>query len=188
MSNATSPWPLADGAAEPVPPSRRGWLSALFGSAMRWGFGALGVASGLWAAVTTRFLMPNAVAEPPRRFKAGLPNQYPLHHVETAYQPRYGVWVVHGVYQGRRQIFALRTACTHLGCITIWQPNEQRFKCPCHGSGFSLNGIPFEGPAPRPLERCAIRIAEDGQLEVDTGRLFHQELGQWDDPDCFVET
>jgi len=68
-----------------------------------------------------------------------------------------------------------------------WLEAEQKFKCPCHGSGFYKDGINFEGPAPRPLERYAIRVAEDGQLEVDKSRTFQQELGQWQDPDCYVK-
>jgi len=89
--------------------------------------------------------------------------------------------VVNGVWQGQRQIFALRTICTHLGCVTIWQPSQRRFKCPCHGSGFYADGRNFEGPAPRALDRAAIRLADDGQLEIDTSRTFQAELGQWND-------
>ena len=159
----------------------------MFGSAMGLGFTALGLASGLWAAATARFMMPNVVNEPPNRFKAGLPGDYPPGFVETKYKERYGVWVVHGVYRGKRQIYALRTVCTHLGCITNWQPSENRFKCPCHGSGFYADGVNFEGPAPRALERYAIRVADDGQLEIDKARAFREELGQWTDPACFVE-
>jgi cytochrome b6-f complex iron-sulfur subunit len=165
---------------------RRGVLRAMFGSAMGLGFTALGAASGLWAAATARFMMPNVIAEPPHRFKVGFPGDYPEGHVETKYKQKYGVWVVHGVYRGRRQIYALRTVCTHLGCITLWQESEQKFKCPCHGSGFSKEGIHLEGPAPRPLERCAIRLADDGQLEIDRSKVFQEEFGQWRDRACFV--
>jgi len=176
--------------AEPAPPEpdrrRRGLVRAMFGSAMGLGFTALGAATGLWAAATARFMMPNVLAEPPRRFKVGLPGAYPFGHVETKYRQRHGVWVVHGEYRGKRQIFALRTACTHLGCVTLWQAAEQRFKCPCHGSGFYADGVNFEGPAPRALERCAIRLADDGQLEVDTSKTFQEELGQWLDPASHV--
>jgi cytochrome b6-f complex iron-sulfur subunit len=80
----------------------------------------------------------------------------------------------------------LQTECTHLGCKTIWQESEQKFKCPCHGSGFTKDGIHFEGPAPRPLERYAIRVTDDGQLEVDKSRTFRHELGEWEDPDSFI--
>jgi cytochrome b6-f complex iron-sulfur subunit len=106
--------------------------------------------------------------------------------VETKYQQPFGVWVVHGHYRGQRQIYALRTTCTHLGCITLWQAAQQQFKCPCHGSGFSVEGLNREGPAPRPLERCAIRLSDDGQLEVDRSLTFREELGQWSDPRSFV--
>jgi len=154
---------------------------------MRLGFAALALCGGLWAAITGRFLMPNALAEPPRKFKAGFPADYPPGYVAGRFRQQHGVWIVHAAYRGRRQIFALRSVCTHLGCIVIWQESQQKFKCPCHGSGFHPNGINFEGPAPRPLERSAIHIAEDGQLEVDTSRVFQEELGQWSDPASYVE-
>ena len=176
--------------AEPETPTtdrgRRGVLRTMFGSLVGLGFTALAAAAGLWTAGTARFMMPNATTEPPKRFKVGLPGDYPADHVETKYRQKYGVWVVNGEYAGRRQIFALSTACTHLGCITLWQQSRGWFKCPCHGSGFYRDGVNFEGPAPRPLERFAIRIADDGQLEIDKGRVFQQELGQWKDPGCYV--
>lgn len=165
---------------------RRGVLRAMFGSALGLGFTALGAASGLWAAATARFMMPNVIAEPPSRFRVGFPGDYPAGYVETKYKQSHGVWVVHGVCRGRRQIYALRTVCTHLGCITLWQEDQQKFKCPCHGSGFYKDGVNFEGPAPRPLERYAIRIGDDGQLEIDRSKIFQEELGQWTDPACYV--
>jgi cytochrome b6-f complex iron-sulfur subunit len=94
--------------------------------------------------------------------------------------------VVNSEYEGQQQIYALQTICTHLGCTPSWLEAEQKFKCPCHGSGFYKDGINFEGPAPRPLERYAIRIADDGQLEIDKSRQYQEELGQWADPESFV--
>lgn len=158
----------------------------MFGSALGLGFTSLGAAASLWTLGTARFLMPNVVVEPLHRFKVGSLADYPAGKVETRYKERFGVWVVHGTYRGERQIYALRTVCTHLGCITAWQEGQRQFKCPCHGSGFRLDGINFEGPAPRPLERCAIRLVDDDQLEVDTTRSFQEELGQWSDPASFV--
>jgi cytochrome b6-f complex iron-sulfur subunit len=158
----------------------------MFGSLVGLGFTALGVTGGLWTAGTARFLLPNVVNEPPGRFKVGLPSDYPPGRVETKYKQPYGIWIVNGSYRGRQQIFALRTECTHLGCLTAWQEAERTFTCPCHGSGFTLEGINIAGPAPRPLERYAIRVADDGQLEVDKGKIFQEELGQWLDPNCYV--
>ena len=165
---------------------RRGALGWMFSGVVGLGAAALSVTAAIWTVATGRFMMPNVVTEPASRFKVGLPQEYPPGHVETKYKEKYGVWVVHGVYRGRRQIYALRTVCTHLGCIVIWQQNEQRFKCPCHGSAFYKSGVNYEGPAPRPLERYAIRIADDGQLEVDNSVIFQEELGQWNDPACYV--
>ena len=150
------------------------------------GLAMLGLVAALWSAAAARFLTPNVTTEPAKRFKAGLPARYPPGYVEQRYRERYGVWIVHGEYLGQRQLYALSTVCTHLGCITIWQEGERRFKCPCHGSVFHADGVNVEGPAPRPLPRYAIRIADDGQLEIDRSRVFRQELGQWDDPACFV--
>jgi cytochrome b6-f complex iron-sulfur subunit len=165
---------------------RRGVLKAVLGSLLGLGFAALGAVGGLWTLATGRFMLPNVLTEPPSRFKVGFPGDYPSGYVQTKFKEKFGVFVIHGSYRGKRQIYALRAVCTHLGCIVIWQENEQKFKCPCHGSGFYRDGVNFEGPAPRPLERYAVGIADDGQLEVDRSKLFREELGQWDDPACYV--
>lgn len=165
---------------------RRGILGAMGGWLMGIGLTGLGLTGALWSLATGRFLFPNTLAEPPHKFRVGFPRDYPPGHVETRFKERYGVWIVHGRYRGHPQIYALRTVCTHLGCITLWEESERRFKCPCHGSGFSAEGINFEGPAPRPLERHAIRIADDGQLEVDNSVTFQEELAQWNDPASYV--
>lgn len=153
---------------------------------MALGFSALTITNVLWLLGLGRFMFPNTLVEPPTKFRAGFPQAYAAGHVETKFVTQYGVWVVRDQYEGEPQIYALRAVCTHLGCTPNWLENEQKFKCPCHGSGFYKDGIHFEGPAPRPLERFAIRIAEDGQLEVDKSRKFQQERGQWKDPDSFV--
>ncbi len=165
---------------------RRGFLQIALGTAMATGFTALSVTGGLFTLGLARFLFPNVLAEPPSKFKVGFKDAFPAGKVETKYVPQYGVWVVNGDFNGQQQIYALKTVCTHLGCTPSWLEAEQKFKCPCHGSGFYKDGINFEGPAPRPLERYAIRIADDGQLEIDKSRAFQEELGQWADPDSFV--
>jgi cytochrome b6-f complex iron-sulfur subunit len=167
--------------------SRRDALLAGVSLPGKIGCAALLGTGGLWGVATVRMMFNNMPVEAARRFKVGFPADYPVGYVETKYKETHGVWLVNCLYQGRQEIVALSTACTHLGCITTWQESRREFKCPCHGSGFRQNGINFEGPAPRPLPRYAIRIAEDGQLEVDRGRTFQQQLGQWDDSDSYVE-
>ena len=165
---------------------RRGFLSVMLGSMMGIGFVALSATAGLWTLGFARFLFPNILTEPPSRFKVGFPEGFAPGTVEERFKAQFGVWVVNAQYAGEQQLFALRTVCTHLGCTPNWLEAEQKFKCPCHGSGFYKDGINFEGPAPRPLERYAIRIAEDGQVEIDKSRLFQEEMGQWADPASFI--
>ena len=172
--------------AEEGDEDRRGFLQIALGSFMAMGFTALSVTGGLFTLGLARFMFPNVLAEPPSRFKVGFKEGFPTGKVETKFVPQYGVWVVNGEFQGQQQIYALKTVCTHLGCTPNWLEAEQKFKCPCHGSGFYKDGINFEGPAPRPLERYAIRISDDGQLEIDKSRAFQEELGQWADPDSYV--
>jgi cytochrome b6-f complex iron-sulfur subunit len=161
-------------------------VQALFGSALGLGFTLLAATHLLWLLGLARFLFPNVLVEPPNRFRVGFPEDYEPGEVQTRYKARHGVWVVRDWVDGQLQIYALKAVCTHLGCTPIWLESEQEFKCPCHGSGFYKDGVNFEGPAPRPLERFAIRIAEDGQLEVDKSRTFRRELGEWQDADCYV--
>ena len=131
-------------------------------------------------------MFANVVIAPPNKFRAGRAEDLAQGQVETRFTAQFGVWIVRHEYQGQPQIFALKTVCTHLGCTPLWLEGEQKFKCPCHGSGFYKDGINFEGPAPRALDRYAIRVAEDGQLEVDKNRTFQEEAGQWKDPASFV--
>ena len=131
---------------------------------------------------TVRFLVPNVLAEPPSKFKVGFPDNYEEGQVVDRFKDQ-NTWVVRhdGV------IYALSTTCTHLGCTPNWLEREQKFKCPCHGSGFYISGINFEGPAPRPLERWAVRIGDDGQIVVDKSKKFQQERGEWTNPESFIK-
>lgn len=166
--------------------ARRDFLSVFVGSFLAVGFTSLTLTHLMWLLGLARFMFPNILTEPPSRFKIGFPADFSPGAVNTNYIAQFGVWVVNTDYEGQPQIFALRSVCTHLGCTPNWLEAEQKFKCPCHGSGFYKDGVNFEGPAPRPLERYAIRLADDGQLEVDKSRTFQQELGGWSDTSSFV--
>lgn len=166
--------------------NRRTMMEICFGSALAIGFGAMTMAAGLSSLVLARFFFPNLLVEPPSRFKVGFPGDFSGGTVTTKYKAQFGVWVVNAEYEGQQQIFALKSVCTHLGCTPNWLEAEQKFKCPCHGSGFYKEGINFEGPAPRPLERYSIRLADDGQLEIDKSKTFQEQLGQWRDGASFV--
>ena len=117
----------------------------------------------------------------------GFPSDFP--GVDERFKAKYNVWVYKGYDPVTKKtgFYALSTVCTHLGCTPNWLQAETKFKCPCHGSGFQPTGINFEGPAPRPLERFAIKLADDGQILVDKNRKFQQEKGEWSNPESFLE-
>ncbi|HEV8577987.1 MAG TPA: ubiquinol-cytochrome c reductase iron-sulfur subunit [Thermoanaerobaculia bacterium] len=180
-SPATKPAPKPAPAAKPAAAAdmtRRGFFSW---AAVAWvGFT---VAIGGCVTAMTRFMFPNVLFEPPTSFKVGKPEDFQAGVVDTRFVDKYGVWIVHD--QGR--IYALIAICTHLGCPPAWLETQNKFKCPCHGSGYYKSGVNFEGPTPRPLERARIFISpDDGQIVVDKSQKFQWELGQWEDPNAFI--
>jgi cytochrome b6-f complex iron-sulfur subunit len=161
--------------------TRRAWMG------LAWG--AFTAASAAALAATGRFMFPNVLNEPPQQFKAGFPTEYGP-GVDERWKEKFGVWIIRtpdDVVARASGFYALLVTCTHLGCTPNYLPAEAKFKCPCHGSGFRTTGINFEGPAPRPLERARIVLADDGQLLVDKARKFQYELGQWADPEAFLK-
>jgi cytochrome b6-f complex iron-sulfur subunit len=161
--------------------NRRQWLG------LAWG--AFSAASAAALAATGRFMFPNVLNEPPQQFKAGLPTEYGL-GVDERFKDKFGIWIVKTsdddiVHAGG--FYALFTVCTHLGCTPNWLAAENKFKCPCHGSGYHVSGVNFEGPTPRPLERARIVLADDGQILIDKSRHYQEELGQWMDPESFLK-
>ena len=157
--------------------SRRGFLSWI--SAGWLAFAALTTGTLIG---TVRFLFPNVLFEPPQMFRAGFPEEYTVGNVSTRFKDQFAVWIV----RTPTEIYVLSTVCTHLGCTPNWLDGEQKFKCPCHGSGFRKTGINFEGPAPRPLERYKVSLADDGQILVDKTRKYQWEKGEWIDPESFL--
>ena len=156
--------------------TRRAWMG------LAWG--AFSAASAAALAATGRFMFPNVLNEPPQQFKAGFPNEYGV-GVDERWKEKFGIWLVRtadDIEQHAGGFYALITVCTHLGCTPNYLSAENKFKCPCHGSGYRLTGVNFEGPAPRPLERARVALADDGQILVDKSRKFQYQLGQWKDP------
>lgn len=162
--------------------SRRDFMS---GAALGVGWFTFAVSTGVACGPAfVRFLMPNVLEEPDPRVRVGKLQRYSEMkpgEVNEDYKPQ-GIWMIRE--EGR--IAALNIICTHLGCIPNWLPNDRKFKCPCHGSGYRPNGINFEGPTPRPLERFRISVV-DGLVLVDKSKKYQYELGQWDQQGSFLE-
>lgn len=159
---APKPAPAPVSAEEAATPgagiSRREFITYAWGAAL----GLLGVETAL---MSYFFMYP--------RFKAGefggkfflTPGDVPSIDAAPNGQSAGKFWLV-DTEEGPK---ALYMVCTHLGCLYKWEPSNNRFECPCHGSKFSKDGFYIEGPAPRSLDTFVL-TEENGQVVVDTGK------------------
>ena len=122
---------------------------------------------GVNCLMALRFFFPRILFEPKTSFRIGYPSDFGF-GVDTRFQQEHRIWVVRNT-QG---IFVIFAKCTHLGCTPDWVASENKFKCPCHGSGYDTEGFNFEGPAPRPMDRAKVELDAEGQIVVDTSTLF----------------
>jgi len=125
------------------------------------GVSACALAAGGAGVLTTDFLQPRVLFEPPTRFVLGPPDSVAVGSVLTEEAQK--VYII----RSQAGFRALSSVCTHLGCITRYQPDARIIACPCHGSHFNLEGEVIAGPAPRPLNQFAIDVSSRGQLVVD---------------------
>jgi len=149
----------------------------------RLGWGVFGVFTGITLLGFMRSAFPRILFQPPTTFMAGFPKDFTVGEISEKFKKDFRVWII----RTEEGFYALFAKCTHLGCTPRWLAAETKFKCPCHGSGFYKTGINFEGPAPRPLERLRITLAEDGQIVVDKGVKYLYEKGDWTKPGAFLK-
>lgn len=147
-----------------------------------WGFiwGYLGVNFFMFL----RFFFPRALFEPKTVFSIGSPADFNI-GVDTKFQKDHRIWVV----RTPSRLFVIFAVCTHLGCTPDWKEAESKFKCPCHGSGYDSEGVNFEGPAPRPMDRANVSLNATGQIIVDTGKLYVRQKGvrdEFDNPGAYL--
>jgi cytochrome b6-f complex iron-sulfur subunit len=131
-----------------------------------------------------RFFLPRSILEPSSVFRVGFPSDYAL-GVDTKWQQQYRIWVD----KTSDRIFVIYARCTHLGCTPDWRASENKFKCPCHGSGYDSEGVNFEGPAPRPMDRAEVSLDPEGQIRVNIAKLYRQPKGErteFDDPGAYI--
>ncbi len=91
-----------------------------------------------------------------------------LEHVMTVqdgYLESRAIRSVWAVKQADGQVTVYSPLCPHLGCGYRWDEAAKEFKCPCHGSVFSITGQVLAGPAPRPLDTLPAKV-EQGHLLV----------------------
>ena len=164
-------------------PTRRDFFAGFLG------WGAVLTSLGIGTLAFVRFMYPRVLFEPPSQFKIGAPGLYGVNSVSTKWIKALRFWLVR--YDDR--FVALSALCTHLGCTPRYLATEDKFKCPCHGSGFrgfksgwTQLGANYEGPAPRPLERFKLSLGGAGDIVVDKGKTYRIEQGQDSDPGAFL--
>ncbi|MEZ4860605.1 MAG: Rieske 2Fe-2S domain-containing protein [Caldilineaceae bacterium] len=121
------------------------------------------------------------------KFAAGAPSALPTAGADPVGNPTGKFWLVNSDAGPK----ALYMVCTHLGCLYKWEPEKQRFRCPCHGSTFSRDGDYICGPAPRSLDQFVIEAVRQGQVvdvtnEANNGIRPPQSLTA--DTQLFVNT
>ena len=63
------------------------------------------------------------------------------------------------------EVVAFSQKCTHLGCVVYYEPDEQRWHCPCHEGNFEVRtGAVISGPPTRPLGRIDLEVRDDGMI------------------------
>ena len=148
-----------------------------------WGAFLAGLGGTIAAAL--RYVIPNITYDPPTVFKVGKPEDYMPGDVDGRWKQKHRIWVVRDMPSNGGGLYVIYARCTHLGCTPNWLAGQNKFKCPCHGSGFRFGGINFEGPAPRPLERCRVALADDGQVLVDVG-FRYKNPKDWKKSDAYL--
>jgi cytochrome b6-f complex iron-sulfur subunit len=142
-----------------------------------------GILAAVWPYL--RSLFPNILYEPPKRFKAGKPANYPQGVTFLDDKKIY-------IFRDGNAFYAISAVCTHLGCTVKFSPGRQEkeitvrdltykskgeFHCPCHGSKFYDEGTNYSGPAPRPLKWHAMEISpDDKQLLVDASKEVDRDF------------
>lgn len=126
--------------------------------------GALATAVAGTGVTSIRFLWPEVLFEQETRFRIGKPDSIPAGTVLVL--PEQKAYVVHS----DAGLFALSATCTHLGCLTQYERDNNRIFCPCHGSRYDVAGNVTNGPAPKALSRLALTV-EDGVLVIDVGQV-----------------
>jgi menaquinol-cytochrome c reductase iron-sulfur subunit len=141
-------------------PDRRGFLTGLIYT--------------LWGVITAALGAPAAVylLAPPRahresewveagaveQFDRGVPEEVVFRRTRLdgwkVSSEKAAAWVV----RNGDAVVAFAPQCTHLGCAYHWVEDKQYFLCPCHTSTFSIDGQVLSGPAPRALDRLAVRV------------------------------
>ena len=158
------------------------------------GVGAIGVSAAVLTlslrAKLRAFLLPTSILEPTTTFKIGPLTDFP-DGVSAKFLQEHRIFVV----RNEERVYAIYAKCTHQGCTPDWRERDGEFRCPCHqssfcvGSAFDGQGLNCAGPATRPLDRVEVALDSDGQVLVNSSKLYQwpkNGRSEFDDPGACI--
>ncbi len=161
QAEESSPSPATDARRK-----RRRFLKVTSSLAMA---GGLAAGDGTFGAMAGRFLYPTGDATVGWQFVATVTQLGVGESLE--YVSPGGAKVVlarQGTGTSAEDFVALSSVCPHLGCQVHWEPQNDRFFCPCHNGVFNRQGRALEGPpakAGQELTKFPIQV-ENGLIYV----------------------
>lgn len=58
------------------------------------------------------------------------------------------------------EVTAFTATCPHLGCAVEFDTTSKQFECPCHKSGFAIDGKKLFGPSRRGLDPLPVKLED----------------------------
>ncbi len=150
--------------AQPVDATRRSWVSTMaMGTGLVAGY-------GYFANIAAQFLYPAAPDPRAWLFVAVADQIEPGSSLNLKTPSGQPMVVMRQGEEGTDADFvALSGVCPHLGCMVNWEPQNNRFFCPCHNGAFDADGHAIQGP-PHASHQTLSRFP----LKVENGLLFVQ--------------
>ena len=112
--------------------------------------GALTAAYGFITAVAVSFTFPRRASAPAQRIFIGFTHELGIGESKSVPLPSGDQLIVSNTgsinADSGSAIIGFSNQCPHLGCKVQWEPQEQRFFCPCHQGVFDPTGVATAGP------------------------------------------
>lgn len=107
-----------------------------------------------------------------RDLEPGVPKSFPIYKARrdawTSYPPEPvgTVWLVRGGAGADGPVLALSAECPHLACQVKLAGDRRSFVCPCHDSGFRLDGSRVNKIAPRGMDSLEVAPLDPADPEA----------------------
>jgi len=129
---------------------------------------------------SVKFFFPRTLTEPKTKFPIGRIDDYGF-GVDDRLQQKYRIWVCRDT---QRLYVILRSARTSAARRTGSRRRTVQVSVP--RVGLRLRRHQLEGPAPKPMQRCHVELAPDGQIIVDKLVVFDEADHGFDKPGAYL--